>query len=77
MAMAFGCRCNGRGNLKSLERELAGHISGHGLWMLIRQISSSFVLYMKENKFHGQVLELFYDDFIEKSGCCGSIIIYD
>lgn len=61
------------GELKILERELAGHISGHGLWMLIRQISSSFVLYMKENKFHGQVLELFYDDFIEKSGCCGSM----
>lgn len=59
--------------LKILEKELSGYIRGHDLWMLIRQISSSFVLYMRENKFHGQVLDLFYDDFVERSSCCGSM----
>ena len=61
------------GELSTLEKELSGHIWGHELWMLVRQISSSFVLYMKENKYYGQAVELFYDDFIERSSCCGSM----
>ena len=28
---------------------------------------------MKENKYYGQAVELFYDDFIERSSCCGSM----
>ena len=61
------------GELRTLEKELSGHIRGHELWMLARQIGSSFVLYMKENKYHGQAVELFYDDFIERSSCCCSM----